>query len=544
MPVVELSYSQIQKLVGKISKKQISDNLPFLGLDIESTEDDLVRVEYSPNRPDYSTDTGIALGLQGLLGLKTGAIKLRIKNSNNYQIHVKSTVSKIRPFITGIVAKNGKVDDKMIKKLMAMQEDLHFGIGRKRTKSSIGIHDLDKLIFPLTYTTTNKSHQFIPLNSVDRISISEILSNTDIGKSYGNILENFSQVPIILDSQQNTVSFPPIINAAITTVTPKTTNLFVEITGINKDAAEDMLAVVATILQSSGFSLENVKITGAKNTSPHLEPKTMIISPKLVNETLGLKLNMGNIISSLKKSRIDASSDGNNVICTIPRYRFDILGPMDLVEEIALGYGIKQLNPILSPSQTIGQTNPISKKLKLLSSTMIGLGYTEALNSSLTSKRVLYETTNRNDKKIISVLDSKSQEHTILRDSILPGLIENLSRNIHEPYPQKMFETGNVFTEGSPIDEKMTFAGISAHKDVSFTEIKSILQSALKACFNLKIQTKTFSDPIFERGRSASVVIDGKSIGILGEINSQTIENYKIRTPVAGFEICLSGVVF
>ena len=78
---------------------------------------------------------------------------------------------------------------------------------------------------------------------------------------------------------------------------------------------------------------------------------------------------------------------------------------------------------------------------------MIGLGYLEALNSSLTSKRVLYEMTNREPKKIISVLDSKSQEHTILRDSILPGLLENLSKNIHESYPQKLFETGTVFSK-------------------------------------------------------------------------------------------------
>ena len=73
MPVIELSYSRLQKLIGKVSIKQISDSLPFLGLDIESENKDLVRIEYSPNRPDYSTDFGIALGLQGLLGIKTGA---------------------------------------------------------------------------------------------------------------------------------------------------------------------------------------------------------------------------------------------------------------------------------------------------------------------------------------------------------------------------------------------------------------------------------------------------------------------------------------
>ena len=165
MPVIALSYSRLQKLIGKVSKKQISDSLPFLGLDIESEDKNLVRVEYSPNRPDYSTDIGIALGLQGLLGIKTGALNLKVKKSNEYSINVKSNVSKIRPFVTGLVAKNGKINEEILEQLIQMQEDLHMGIGRKRKKSSIGIHDLDKISFPLTYTTTNRNAKFIPLKS-------------------------------------------------------------------------------------------------------------------------------------------------------------------------------------------------------------------------------------------------------------------------------------------------------------------------------------------------------------------------------------------
>ena len=544
MPVVELSYSRLQKLVGKVTKKQISDSLPFLGLDIESEDRDSVRIEYSPNRPDYSTDIGIALGLQGLLGIKTGIIKLKVKKSNKFSISVKPKVSKIRPFVTGIVAKNGKIDDKMIKQLMTMQEDLHFGIGRKRKKSSIGIHDLDKITFPLVYTTIGYDHKFKPLNSEQELSVSEILNDTEIGKEYGGLLGNSTQAPIIFDANQMTVSFPPIINAAITTVTPKTKSLFVEVTGINKEDAEDMLSVVATILQSVGFTLESIKITGPKNSSPKLGTRKILVPSKLINQTTGLNLNNSKIISSLKKSRLDASSRGKDqIICTIPAYRFDIFGPMDLVEEAALGYGIENLGPSLSPSQTIGQTNPISMQLKHLNQIMIGLGYLEALNSSLTSKRTLYEMTNRNPSKIISVLDSKSQEHTILRDSILPGLLENISQNIHEPYPQKLFETGTVFTLENPISEKINFSGISAHKDANFTEIKSVLQSSLKTGFDISIQTKTMSHPSFEEGRCAALKIKDKEIGIIGEIHSKIIENYKIRVPVVGFELSLSETI-
>jgi len=544
MPVVELSYSQLQKLVGKASKKQISESLPFLGLDIESEEKDLVRVEYSPNRPDYSTYFGISLGLQGLLGIKTGSYKLKIKKSNDFKITVNPSVSKIRPYVTGIVAKNGKITDNTIKQLMVMQEDLHFGIGRKRKKSSIGIHDLDKIQFPLTYTATNRNHKFVPLNSEIESTISDILENTEVGKEYGFVLGNSSKVPIIFDSNGQTVSFPPIINASVTTVTTKSKNLFVEVTGINKEDAEDMLSVVATILQAAGFSLVSVNIKGAKNGTPKLAERKITVNPSLINDSLGLNLRNSEILSSLRKSRLDASIKKNNIVCKVPPYRFDIFGPMDLVEEVALGYGIEKLTPLLSPSQTIGQIHPVSSKLKSLALALVGLGYLEALNSSLTSKRILYEMTHRNPENIISVLDSKSQEHTILRDSVLPGLLENLSRNIHSQYPQKLFEIGKIFLKNNPIDEQTNLALVCAHKDVHFTEVKSVLQAMMKTCFNTNVETKTSSHETFEEGKTASIIVNGKMIGIIGEINSKTIEDYKIRVPVVGFELNLSGLIF
>ena len=63
MPVVELNINRIRKFVsGRTTRKQIIDTLPFLGLDIESEDGDDIRIEYSQNRPDYSTDYGIATG--------------------------------------------------------------------------------------------------------------------------------------------------------------------------------------------------------------------------------------------------------------------------------------------------------------------------------------------------------------------------------------------------------------------------------------------------------------------------------------------------
>ena len=543
MPVVELSYSRLLRLVGISNKKQISEILPFLGLDIESEHGDAVRVEYSPNRPDYSTDFGIALGLQGLLGVKTGAIKLRIKKSGRYQISVSPEVSKIRPFVTGIAALGGKINDQSIKQLMAMQEDLHMGPGRRRKKSSIGIHDLDAIQFPLRYTATQRTHKFVPLNSKDRLSVSEILADTDVGRRYGGILAGHDLVPIILDACQNVISFPPIINSSLTTVTAKTRNLLVDITGTSKADAEDMLAMVATILQSAGFSLEVLGVHGPNNSTPELKPRHMTLDPALANKILGISLSRPAMASALKRSRLGASIRKGMIECTIPAYRFDILGPMDLVEEAALGHGIQNLAPVLSPSQTLGQASHVSSVLEVLDAAMTGLGFIEALNSSLTSMNTLYTLANRKPQNTFSVIDSKSREHTVLRDSILPELLENLSRNIHEPYPQEMFETGTVFLPGSPVHETLNLAAVSAHNGASFTRIKSVLQSCLGTGFGIKVQTPPASHPTFRHGRCADILVDRQTVGIMGEIAPEVMRNHRLRTPVAGFELSLAGTI-
>jgi len=544
MPVVELSLSRLQKLVGKkANKKQILDSLPFLGLDIESLEGNTVRVEYSPNRPDYSTDFGIALGLQGILGISKGILRLDIRKQGNYEIKVDSSTSKIRPFVTGIIARNGSLDNESVKQLINMQEDLHFGLGRKRKKSSIGIHDLDNISFQ--YTTTSRDHRFVPLNSTKESSISEILRDSEVGKDYGSILGQSSKVTLITDAKGQTISFPPIINAALTTVTTKTKNLLVEVTGIDKQSAEDMLSVVVVILQGAGFQFSQLKVSGSKNSTPNFAPRSIALDADPVNKILGLNISGSMLVSCLKKCRLDASMKGKKIQCTIPRYRFDIFGGMDIVEEVALGYGIDKLKPAWPASVHIGEKNMTSEKLDSISRLMTGFGFMETLNSTLTSEQILYDMSNRDSSQIISVTSSKSQEHAILRDSILPGLLENLSKNIHETYPQKFFESGIVFSKDSPIKETASLACVTASEETHFSKIKAVLQSLLRIGFNIKCETKTLSKhALFSQGRVAEIVINGKTVGYIGELDSKVLENFRIRTRVVGFEIKLSGLIF
>ncbi|HXX06431.1 MAG TPA: phenylalanine--tRNA ligase subunit beta, partial [Candidatus Bathyarchaeia archaeon] len=539
MPVVTLYFDRIAKILGrKIPRDKVLSTIPFLGLDIEEETQDHVNIEYSPNRPDFSTDYGIIVGLQGLLGIKTGTPKLVIKKGKS-AIKVNPSVGKVRPFITAIEARNGKLDDETIRQIITMQEDLHNGIGRRRKKASIGIHDLDKIRYPLVYNTATRTHKFVPLNSSESMTISDILEKTETGRAYQHLLTS-SRVPIIVDSTGNTISFPPIINSKLTEVSANSKNLLVEITATDKNTAEDALAIISYTLQSVGFDLYSVKISGARNSTPNFTSKSMLLEPSFVNATLGLDLSQSEMVKSLRKSRLDAKIKGKNILCTIPRFRTDIFGPIDLVEEIALGYGIQNLEPTVPQSVSTGQKNKQTILLQAASDIMIGLGYSEVMNFGLGGKSVQYDLTGRDGSKMISVTDSKSQEHHILRDTLLPGMIDTLSRNIHEPYPQKIFEIGTVFDAGNPVNEAIHLGCLSAHNNANYTEIQSILQSFLKAGFNVSSATKTGEDALFTLGRTASVLVNGNRIGTVGEISSKIIDNFKLRIPVAGFEITLS----
>jgi len=536
MPVVDLVYSRLEKLT-KSSRQKIRDALPYLGLDIEHESGDSVRIEYSPNRPDYSTEYGIALGLQGLLGICTGYHDVRI-SSSNYCINVCEAVSGIRPYVACVVAKGGRLDDQMIRQLVSMQEDLHTGLGRKRRKAAIGLHDMSKVSFPLRYDAIPKSTRFVPLNSDVKMSISKVLKDTAVGRSYGSIISGHAKVPAILDSTGSILSVPPIINSAMTAVTPDTRDILVDVTGLGKEI-RDVLAVISITLQEAGFALHRVRATGDYDLQP--KSRTMSVDPDLVNRTLGIRLSENKIADALRRCRLGAEIKGGAIRCKIPTYRFDILGPMDLVEEAALGYGIRRLSPRLPPARTVGRKDAGYTAMDTLSRAMIGLGYFEGMSSSLTSKHVLYDVPGRDPSGSLSVMESKSAEHTILRDAILPGLLDSLSHNIHELYPQKLFEIGTVFLPGGsdqydwPIIEETRIACVNASASVSYSEIKSDLQAALGA-IGLECSTPVSVRSMFAQGRTADISVKGVKVGGIGEIDPELVSKLKIRVPVAAFE--------
>ena len=263
-----------------------------------------------------------------------------------------------------------------------------------------------------------------------------------------------------------------------------------------------------------------------------------------INSILGLTLDTKQMITCLKKSRLDAKALDKKIVCTIPRYRIDISDPIDISEEVAIGYGIYNLEPKFPNSPTAGKKDSLSVYFDAIRETMIGLGMIESLNFLLTSKEVQYNAFGILAKDMLSVDGSKSTEHQILRNSLVPLLLQSLSYNIHEQYPQRLFEIGKTFLKSTTvIEERWNLGAVIAHTDAGYTEIKSTMQALLRSCFGKEAITKASTNHMFMEGRCAEVILDGKSVGVLGEIIPLALENFKLRMPVAAFEINLLPII-
>ena len=547
MPVVEFPLEDISRLFPDYDLEYTIDMLPFLGLDIEYRDDKGIRLEYSPNRPDFSTFYGISRALNGLLGKEVGIPKFKlIENRKNF-INVDSSVSNIRPYIASIVARGHKLNDKTIKQIVSMQEDLHNGIGRKRSKASIGFHNLDTIEFPLDYTTRPGNLSFTPLDYSSSLTLSEVLEKTESGKKFRELLLG-SIYPVLMDSRGNLLSLPPVINAEYTRIKGGVKNLLVEVTGVDKTTVDKVLANIAATLTDIGFSLETVSINQDSNTTTSFNSmeNTRLdnIRTDYINKKLGLSLSNEDVILCLRKSRLDAKvTDASNINCMIPSYRIDIFNPMDIVEEVAIGYGIYNMEPTLPEFTLYGNKSRQNHYFDKIRQALVGMGLIENINFILSNKDIHLRRMKIEKSDFFTVNNSKSEEHDILRRSLLPSLLFSLSKNIHEEYPQKLFEIGQVFVPEQENSEKWNLCCATAFNGVTFTEIRGILQTLMEICLGTTFETKAAEHSSFISGRSADIFYKGKTVGQIGEVSPLLIDSFKIKMPVAAFDLDLTELL-
>ncbi|MGA8904575.1 MAG: phenylalanine--tRNA ligase subunit beta [Candidatus Bathyarchaeia archaeon] len=502
------------------------------------------------NRPDTWSTEGIARALRGLLGIEVGLKAYPLAKKPAVEIQVDKELKEIRPFIACVVARRIKLNDVIIRGLIHLQEKLDQSYGRKRRRSSIGFYDFDLINPPLTYGAVGPDDvKFVPLEGEKEMSLREILEAHPKGLEYGHIVKEHERMPILLDSKQKVLSFPPIINSDdLGRVTPETKNILVEVTGTSAETVMNAVTILTTTLADRGAEISPAVVHyeyGKPRTvkTPDLNERRVKLSLDSLRGMIGLDLSGAQIVSLLRRTRYEvANSTGKQLTVRVPCYRLDILHPVDIFEDVAIAYGLNKMEPKWPSDLTIGGLSPMEEFSDSVRELMVGLGFQEMLGFMMANQEKLFTKMNRQPSLAVEIANPKIMTMTCLRPSLLPSLMDFLANNTHVEYPQRVFEVGDCAIWDPAVPNRARdarkLAGVSSHSKANFTEMRASLQP-LMLNLGFEFTLKPTVDPSYLEGRVGSILIGDREVGIIGEVHPQVLENWRLENPVAGMELDL-----
>ncbi|MCD6331364.1 MAG: phenylalanine--tRNA ligase subunit beta [Thermoplasmata archaeon] len=533
MPVVTFDYEDFISLLGKkIKKEEMLKKIPMIGAEIEKVDGNEISVEFFPDRPDLLSIEGIARAMRSFLEIELGMKKYEVMEPK-IEMEVEESVKEVRPYVSAAIIRNVKMTDELVASVMELQEKLHLSIGKERKKMAIGVHNLDAVVPPFTYKGVKPNEiKFVPLGKAQEMNLEEILLKHEKGIKYAHLLEGKKLYPIIVDKNENVLSFPPIINGELTAVDLYTENIFIDVTGTEKMAVENALNIIATAFAERGGKLEKVKIIDEeRRVTPNLIPEEREVDINYASKILGMDVKKY-AVKSLQKMGYDAFMDGDMVKVKIPPWRVDILHAIDLVEDMAIGYGYEKFQPKLPEEMTFGKGVSFRK----LHDILLGLGFIEVVTLSLSNKEDQFQKMNVREKEIVEIENPVTTKHSCLRLSLLPSLLEILSKNKHNELPQAIYEIGEVVNIQNKMAKNFVYlAGVKISAKTGFTECKSLVEAIMR---NLGIDAtiKEKKHDSFIEGRCASIWHDGE-IGYFGELHPMVIINFELEHPIIAFEM-------
>ena len=535
MPVINIELDDLNRMLKEpLNSEEFSKIIPQIGADPDEINEKDAIIEFFPDRPDLLSTEGVARAIRAFTEQQLGLIDYSINSPTTHMV-VSPEVLNVRPHVLGGIVRGIKLDDTSIRCLMELQEKLHVTLGRKRSKVSIGIHDLGKLVAPFNYTTCSPHEPaFVPLQKDYEMTPEEILKEHPKGIEYAHLLEDFNEYPLITDSKGEVASLPPIINGALTTITEETTDVLIDVTGLDLNAVEACLNIVAAALVERGGEIEQleIKYPSEKIVAPQMEPRNHKIENEYLINLLGFDPENFAIFKAFRKCGMEPDLQDGTWHVKIPAYRADILHPIDLLEEVAIGLGYDNIPEQLPKEARFGDALESRKLENRCRETMLGIGFQEVVTLTLTSTNMLHDNTGRENENEATVSNPVTEDYHILRSSILPNLIDLLKSNKHRELPQKIFEVGQVVREHS---NRTSLSWVELASKATFSNARMTAE-IISQRLGLNGEIVECEDSLFIPGRCVQIKSDEFTLSY-GEIHPRTLEKFELGYPAIGGEI-------
>ncbi|MHC5037378.1 MAG: phenylalanine--tRNA ligase subunit beta [Planctomycetota bacterium] len=557
MPTVTVQLFDLGRLVGHpIDLDALEKFLPLVKGELKSSDEfsGELRIELADgNRPDLWSSEGIARQIRVMLAGKPQSYPFfsRRKRKNVGKIEVEGALQTVRPYIGGFSVRGLKITEDGLVGMIEAQEKLSEVFGRKRKAIAIGVYNAGKIKWPVHYRAVPpEDRRFIPLGGEEEMNLAEILARHPKGIQYAGLLAGFTRFPFLEDARGRVLSFPPVINSSDAgMVTVGDNHLFVEVTGT--DLREVLLAVniFAVNLADRGGRIIPCEVTYAFDTPlGHSVVTPTDISSELevpfreFEHVLGVPVDRDAVSEVLGRYDIRVRTRAKSAFVSAPAYRDDYLHPWDAVEDYAVSRGYDAFPPDPLASFTPGGIDPLTGFGDQAREIMVGLGFEEIISNVLTSPKNLRDNMGLSPGGIVEIENVYSETYSVVRDRILPSLLEVEAESVKAMYPHRLFEEGEVASiEGEVVRTERRLAAAVASPTATFSEAHSYLNLLL-----YYLDVDAILDPAdlpgFIEGRAGILTVKGKPIGSIGELHPRVLEAWGIKNPVAAFEINLSAL--
>ncbi|MEM1541395.1 MAG: phenylalanine--tRNA ligase subunit beta [Ignisphaera sp.] len=547
MPVVRTSLSRMLRLIGINDIEKLRDTLFNLKCETEVDEDGTIAIEVQSDRIDMFSVEGIAYAARLYLGL---TIPKSIDSKSFFRVFVEPPLR--RPYIGIAAVKNVELDEEALKDLIEFQERLHITYGRHRRKIAIGLHDLSRVSSnTIVYKDVDIDRvEMVPLFSERRISIREVLNSTEQGSLYGSIAIHGNMHPAIIVSDE-VISLPPVINSDITRLEPSSRDILIDVTGTDFNSVINVLNVIVHALSFYGGEVLGAEIYYPDRTTvtPDLKWREIEIDINFVARWLGLEVRK--VIEESNKALqkmgyMFKEITNEKMSVLVPPYRCDIMHPVDVVEDIAIGFrynnlGIELVEPVKSVKLRVMRKIDVKSLAEVLSEVLVGLGYTEVNVLSLSSSKTIELVS---DEPYLKIMNALSKELDALRNSLIPSMLTVLRDSQYVAQPVKIFEIGEVVEKCDTcytgwrnslnvllavMDSEIRFEDIHADLYAVLRELGLEGNLTIRAC-----RKKTFID-----GRCGCILYGDKEVGVIGEVHPEILKSMGIEYPIAMAELKL-----
>ncbi|MGC8645855.1 MAG: phenylalanine--tRNA ligase subunit beta [Thermoplasmata archaeon] len=515
----------LDKILGfsGLSKDEIIATPWLLGGEARE-EGDKVVMEFNPDRPDLYSIQGVTRAVRQYLG-KEKFKKLQVEETS---LEISSMPPPERRFFAACIVKQASIQG-LLEYVIDYQEKLHVTIARNRKKSAIGLHDLRKVRFPLKYTSVSGDRDFKPLGEAGSRKISDFMKENEKAKEFGGLVGE--RIPAIIDGNGEIISLPPILNSSITEMEPGTEDVFIDVTGTDRNTVWRTLVLMATALSYPSGTISTIFIDNER--LPDLEYEVMDMPSEGVKRILGYEVKEQEIRASLERMGYLVEER-----VTVPPYRVDILGAVDIVEDVLKGIGFQNVRKGKVNFQHYGAENRLRTVEERIRRLLVGYDLTETVSSVLVNSTFnkLYGIVNPKMK----IVNPVSQEQDSVRTMITPSLFQTFLNNLRNPYPQRIFEIGTVYDEEG--ESEVLGIGI-ADRNASFSQIKGLVVGVLEDLGVVEYEITRGEMEVYVPGRVGEIRISGRKVGFFGEVHPKILKDLGIKMPVVTGEIKLELIV-